>query len=53
MYADYREQYKDKVNYLDGESMEHGHHIGSMLQRMAVLEEIVQQYEEVLRNHGL
>jgi hypothetical protein len=53
MYADFREQYKDKVNYLDGESMEHGFHIGNLLKRMAVLEEQSQQYEEVLRTHGL
>jgi hypothetical protein len=53
MHADFREQYKDKVNYLDGESMEHGYHIENLLKRMAILEEQSQQYEEVLRTHGL
>jgi hypothetical protein len=52
-YADSREQYKDKVNYLDGESMEHGHHIGSLLKRVASLEEQIQQQDEVLRTHDL
>jgi hypothetical protein len=47
MYADYCEQYKDKVNYLDRESSEHRYLIASLLNRMAILEEIVQQYEEV------
>jgi hypothetical protein len=53
MYADYREQYKDKVNYLDRESSEHRNLIASLLNRMAILEEQSQQYEEVLRTHGL
>jgi hypothetical protein len=53
MHADFREPHEDKVNYLDGESMEHGHHIGNLLKRMACLEERSQQYEEVLRTHGL
>jgi uncharacterized coiled-coil DUF342 family protein len=53
VHADFREQYKDKLNYLDGESMEHGNHIGGILNRIAISEEQLQQYEEVLRTPGL
>jgi hypothetical protein len=52
MTADFREQYKDKLEYIDGESIEHGNLIGTLLKRMAILEEQTKQYEEVLRSHG-
>jgi hypothetical protein len=39
MHADFREKYKDKVKYLAGESMEHGHYIDSLMKRVASLEE--------------
>jgi ankyrin repeat protein len=53
MHADFREQYKDKVQYLDGENVEHGHYIDSILKELAIQKEQVQQLEEVLRTHGL
>jgi hypothetical protein len=53
MHADFREQYKDKVNYLDRESSEHGYLIDSLLKQVASLEEQIQQHDEDLRNHGL
>jgi prefoldin subunit 5 len=52
MHADFREQYKDKVKYLDGESMEHGHHIGNLLKEVASLNEQIQQHDEVSHTHG-
>jgi hypothetical protein len=53
MHADFREKYKDKMDCLDGESMERGHHIDSLLKRVASLEEQIQQQDEVLRTHSL
>jgi hypothetical protein len=52
MHADFREQYKDKVNYLDREKSEHGYLIDSLLKQVASLEEQIQQHDEDLRNHG-
>jgi hypothetical protein len=53
MHADFREEYKDKVNYLDRENSEHGHHIGNLLKEVASLKEQIQQLNEVLHYHGL
>jgi hypothetical protein len=53
MTANFRKQYKDKLDCLDGDSIKHGNLIGNLLKRMDILEEQSQQYEEDLRTHGL
>jgi Holliday junction resolvase RusA-like endonuclease len=49
-HADFREKYKDKMDCLDGERMEHGHHIDNLLKRVASLEE---QYSSKMKSRVL
>lgn len=48
MVADSREQYKDAVDCLDGESIEHRYRIGNILRRLAILEEVALQQDRTL-----
>jgi ankyrin repeat protein len=46
MHADFREEYKDKLDSVEGESIEHGYQIGSILEELAIVK------EEMLRIRG-